>query len=76
MKEMILEFLPVVLLLPLTLTIHFVDIKPLQQGFFCDDYTLKYPIPNNSSICLFYIMDCNKFIHNSNYTNHFKIILN
>lgn len=50
MKEMILECLPVVLLLPLTLTIHFMNIKPLQQGFFCDDYTLKYPYIENQTI--------------------------
>ena len=39
MKEMILEFLPAVLLLPLTLTIHFVDIKPLHFLTLCNaDY--------------------------------------
>jgi len=53
MKEMILEFLPAVLLLPLTLTIHFVDIKPLQQGFFCDDYTLKYPYIENQTVKIY-----------------------
>lgn len=50
MNQMILEFLPIVLLLPLTLTIHFADIKPLQQGFFCDDHTLKYPYIENQTI--------------------------
>ena len=43
MKRIILEYLPVLMMLTVTLTVHFVDIKPFQQGFFCDDYTLKYP---------------------------------
>ena len=50
MKQMILEFLPIVLLLTLTLTIHFADIEPLQRGFFCDDNTLKYPYIENQTI--------------------------
>ena len=37
------EFLQLLLLLTLTLIIHFLDIKPFQQGFFCGDSTLKYP---------------------------------
>ena len=43
MRKMILDFLPLVLLLTLTLIIHFVDIKPFQLGFFCGDSSLKYP---------------------------------
>ena len=43
MKQIISQFLPVLLLLTLTLTIHFVDLKPFQRGFFCGDHTLKYP---------------------------------
>ena len=50
MKQIILQFLPVLLLLSLTLTIHFVDIKPNQQGFFCSDHTLKYPYIENQTI--------------------------
>ena len=50
MKQMILQFLPVVLLLTLTITIHFVDIKPFQRGFFCGDHTLKYPYFENQTI--------------------------
>ena len=47
---MIQEFFPLVLLLPLTLVIHFVNIKPFQRGFFCDDHTLKYPYIENETI--------------------------
>ena len=50
MKQMILQFLPLVLLLTLTLTIHFTNIKPFQQGFFCGDHTLKYPYIENQTI--------------------------
>ena len=46
----ILEFLPVVLLSTITLIIHFIDIKPFQQGFFCGDHTLKYPYIENQTI--------------------------
>ena len=46
----ILEFLPVVLLSTITLIIHFIDIKPSQQGFFCGDHTLKYPYIENQTI--------------------------
>ena len=44
------EFLPLVLLLLLTLVIHFVNIKPFQRGFFCGDHTLKYPYIENETI--------------------------
>ena len=50
MKQIILQFLPILLLLSVTLTIHFVDIKPYQQGFFCSDHTLKYPYIENQTI--------------------------
>ena len=50
MKQMILEFLPIVLLLTLTLPIHLMDIEPLQRGFFCNDNTLKYPYIENETI--------------------------
>ena len=46
----ILEFLPVVLLSTITLLIHFIDIKPSQQGFFCGDHSLKYPYIENQTI--------------------------
>ena len=48
--NMIQEFLPLVMLLPLTLVIHFVNIKPFQRGFFCDDHTLKYPYIENETV--------------------------
>ena len=50
MKQIISQFLPVLLLLTLTLTIHFVDLKPFQRGFFCGDHTLKYPYIENQTI--------------------------
>ena len=50
MKQMILQFLPIVLLLTLTLIIHFTNIKPFQRGFFCNDYSLKYPYIENQTI--------------------------
>ena len=43
MKKIISEYLPLPILFTLTLCIHFGNIKPVQQGFFCNDYTLKYP---------------------------------
>ena len=46
----ILEFLPVVLLSTITLIIHFIYIKPFQQGFFCGDHSLKYPYIENQTI--------------------------
>ena len=50
MKQVLAEFFPFVLLLTLTLCVHFVDIKPFQQGFFCGDHTLKYPYIENQTI--------------------------
>ena len=50
MKQMIIQFLPIVLLLTLTLIIHFTNIKPFQRGFFCGDHTLKYPYIENQTI--------------------------
>jgi len=44
------EFLPLVLLLSTTLAVHFVNIKPFQRGFFCDDHSLKYPFIENETI--------------------------
>ena len=48
--KIIQDFLPLALLLPITLAIHFVNIKPFQRGFFCDDHTLKYPYIENETI--------------------------
>ena len=48
--KMIQEFLPLVLLFPITLVIHFVNIKPFHRGFFCDDHTLKYPYIENETV--------------------------
>ena len=50
MKQVLVEFFPFVLLLTLTLCVHFVDIKPFQQGFFCGDHTLKYPYIEKQTI--------------------------
>ena len=48
--KIIQEFLPLALLLPITLVVHFVHIKPFQRGFFCDDHTLKYPYIEHETI--------------------------
>ena len=48
--KIIQEFLPLALLLPNTLVIHFVHIKPFQRGFLCDDHTPKYPYIENETI--------------------------
>jgi phosphatidate phosphatase len=48
--KIIQEFLPIAILFPTTLLIHFVSIKPFQRGFFCDDHTLKYPYIENETI--------------------------
>ena len=48
--KIIQKFLPLALLLPITLVVHFVHIKPFQRGFFCDDHTLKYPYIEHKTI--------------------------
>ena len=50
MKQKIFDFLPVVLLSIITIIIHYIDIKPSQQGFFCGDHSLKYPYIENQTI--------------------------
>ena len=50
MKQALIEFVPFVFLLTLTLCVHFTDIKPFQRGFFCGDHTLKYPYIENQTI--------------------------
>ena len=44
------DFLPLSLLISITLVFHFVNIKPFQRGFFCDDYTIKYPYIENETV--------------------------
>ena len=48
--KMIQEYLPLVLLLTITLLFHFINITPFQRGFFCGDHTLKYPYIENETI--------------------------
>ena len=45
-----LEYTPIVILLIFCIIIQFSDIPPMQRGFFCKDYTLKYPYIENETI--------------------------
>ena len=49
-KKVTREIVALILLFTFTLTIHFANITPVQQGFFCNDLNLKYPYIENETI--------------------------
>ena len=50
MKKVTREIVALILLFTCTLTIHFASITPVQQGFFCNDFNLKYPYIENETV--------------------------
>ena len=48
--KLVFKSLPLVLLLTITLALHFSNITPFQRGFFCDDHNLKYPYIESETV--------------------------